>query len=180
VGGRDWGQWWARHGPALPAALRAGIECEMARLLLVKAHIKTLEAQQGTAVAAGQQPQAAQLSRVRGLGLGGAWILVQGLFGWRRFHNRRQVARCVGLVPTPYSSGESQTEQGIAKAGNQRARRIMVQARVELAALSTGKRFEPVVQPAFRSRWQADAAHWHRSAGPALGDCTVALFWKMG
>ena len=94
---------------------------------MVKAQIKTLEAQQCTAVASGQQPQVAQLSRVRGVGLGGAWILVQELFGWRRFHNRRQVAGCIGLAPTPYSSGDSKTEQGIAKAGNKRARRIMVE-----------------------------------------------------
>jgi transposase len=127
VGGRDWGKWWARHGPELPAALRAGIEREMTRLVLVKAQIKTLEAQQCTEVATGLQPQAAQLSRVRGVGLGGAWILVKELFGWRRFHNRRQVAGCIGLAPTPYSSGDSQTERGIAKAGNKRARRIMVE-----------------------------------------------------
>ena len=127
IGGRDWGKWWARHGPALPAALQAGIEREMARLVLVKAQIKTLEAQQRTEVAAGRQPQVAQLSRVRGVGLGGAWVLVKELFGWRRFHNRRQVAGCIGLAPTPYNSGDSQTEQGIAKAGNQRARWIMVE-----------------------------------------------------
>jgi len=127
VGGRDWGKWWARHGAELPAALRAGIEREMTRLVLVKGQIKTLEAQQGTEVATGLQPQVAQLSRVRGVGLGGAWVLVKELFGWRRFHNRRQVAGCIGLAPTPYSSGDSQTEQGIAKAGNKRARWIMVE-----------------------------------------------------
>lgn len=127
VGGRDWAKWWARHGPELPAALRAGIEREMTRLVLVKAQIKTLEAQQCSEVATGLQPQVAQRSRVRGVGLGGAWVLVKELFGWRRFHNRRQVAGCIGLAPTPYSSGDSQTEQGIAKAGNQRARRIMVE-----------------------------------------------------
>jgi transposase len=127
VGGRDWGKWWAHHGAELPAALRAGIEREMTRLVLVKAQIKTLEAQQCTEVATGLQPQVAQLSRVRGVGLGGAWVLVKELFGWRRFHNRRQVAGCIGLAPTPYSSGDSQTEQGIAKAGNKRARWIMVE-----------------------------------------------------
>jgi transposase len=127
VGGRDWGKWWAHHGAELPAALRAGIEREMARLVLVKAQIKTLEAQQCTEVATGLQPQVAQLSRVRGVGVGGAWILVKELFGWRRFHNRRQVAGCIGLAPTPYSSGDSQIEQGIAKAGNKRARWIMVE-----------------------------------------------------
>jgi transposase len=127
VGGRDWVKWWARHGPELPTALHAGIEREMTRLVLVKAQIKTLEAQQCKEVATGLQPQVAQLSQVRGVGVGGAWILVKELFGWRRFHNRRQVAGCIGLAPTPYNSGDSQTEQGIAKAGNKRARRIMVE-----------------------------------------------------
>jgi transposase len=127
VGGRDWGKWWTRHGPGLPVAIRAGIDREMMRLALVKEQIKTLEAQQCTEVASGVQPQVAQLSQVRGVGLGGAWILVKELFGWRRFDNRRQVAGCIGLAPTPYNSGESEIEQGIAKAGNKRARRIMVE-----------------------------------------------------
>jgi len=127
VGGRDWGKWWERHGPHLPGALRAEIEREMARLVLVKAQLKALEAQQCAEVAAGLQPQVAQLARVRAVGLGGAWVLVKELFGWRRFQNRRQVAACIGLAPSPYSSGESQTEQGIAKAGNKRARWIMVE-----------------------------------------------------
>ncbi len=65
VGGRDWGKWWTRHGPELPAALHAGIEREMTRLVLVKAQIKTLEAQQCTEVATGLQPQVAQLIRTR-------------------------------------------------------------------------------------------------------------------
>jgi transposase len=26
------------------------------------------------------------------------------LFGWRRFANRRELAGCLGLAPTPYTS----------------------------------------------------------------------------
>ena len=81
VGGRDWGKWWACHGPELPAALRAGIEREMARLVLVKAQIKTLEAQQCAEVATGRQPQVAQLAGARhrawrrlGIGQGAVWL----------------------------------------------------------------------------------------------------------
>src|SRR2546422_7544102 len=33
------------------------------------------------------------------------------LFGWRRFANRRELAGCLGLAPTPYASGDSQIEQ---------------------------------------------------------------------
>jgi len=49
------------------------------------------------------------------------------LFGWRRFANRRELAGCLGLAPTPYDSGASQVEQGISKAGNKRARALLVE-----------------------------------------------------
>jgi transposase len=127
IGGRNWRQWWKSHGRELPPGLRGEIEREMVRLTLVKAHIKTLEAEQRKEVAAGMQPQVAQLARVRGVGPGSAWVLVKELFGWRRFHNRREVAGCVGLSPTPYASGASQSEQGISKAGNKRVRALMVE-----------------------------------------------------
>ena len=59
--------------------------------------------------------------------MGSAWVLVKELFGWRRFRNRREVAGCLGLAPSPYASGESQTEQGISKAGNRRSHALMVE-----------------------------------------------------
>lgn len=46
---------------------------------------------------------------------------------WREFSNRRQVGACVGLVPQPYDSGESQTDQGISKQGNRRVRALLVE-----------------------------------------------------
>ena len=55
------------------------------------------------------------------------WVLAKELFGWRRFRNRREVAGCLGLTPSPYASGESETEQGISKAGNRRVRTLMVE-----------------------------------------------------
>jgi hypothetical protein len=35
-------------------------------------------------------------------------VLVKEVFGWRRFANRRELAGCLGLAPTPYASGDSQ------------------------------------------------------------------------
>ena len=64
---------------------------------------------------------------MRAIGLRGAWVLIKELFGWRHFNNRREVAGCLGLAPTPYASGQSQTEQGINKAGNKRCRALMVE-----------------------------------------------------
>ena len=48
-------------------------------------------------------------------------------FVWRAFRNQRQVAACAGLTPTPYSSGDSEREQGISKAGNRRVRTLMIE-----------------------------------------------------
>jgi transposase len=54
-------------------------------------------------------------------------VLVKELFGWRQFRNRREVAGCLGLAPSPYASGEMENEQGISKAGNRRVRTLMVE-----------------------------------------------------
>ena len=127
IGGRDWGRWWNNHFEQVPPALRAEIERESARLALVKQQVKALEAARRQELADGKQPQVAHLSRLRAIGPKGAWILVKELFGWRRFANRREVAGCLGLAPTPYASGDSQIEQGISKAGNKRARALLVE-----------------------------------------------------
>jgi transposase len=127
VGGRLWQRWWTGHARELAPGVRAEIERESERLSLVRAQIRTLEAEQGQAVAAETEPQVAGLARLRGIGVGSGWVLVKELFGWRRFRNRREVAGCLGLAPTPYDSGESQTEQGISKAGNRRVRTLMVE-----------------------------------------------------
>lgn len=127
IGGRNWQHWWSEHGAKLAPGLRAEIEREIARLTLIKAQIKLIEKEQCEQVAAGLHPQVAQLARLRAIGLASAWVLSKELFSWRAFRNRREVAGCLGLAPTPYASGETQTEQGIAKAGNRRARWLLVE-----------------------------------------------------
>jgi RimJ/RimL family protein N-acetyltransferase len=78
-------------------------------------------------LAEGKQPLVAQLARLRAIGLKGAWVLVKEVFGWRHFANRRELASSLGLVPTPYASGDIESEQGISKAGNRRARSLLVE-----------------------------------------------------
>ena len=127
IGGRDWAGWWASHCEQVPPVLRVELERESARLALVKQQIKALEAARRQALEDGKQPLVAQLARLRAIGPKGAWVLVKELFGWRRFANRRELAGCLGLAPTPYDSGGSQLEQGISKAGNKRARALLVE-----------------------------------------------------
>ena len=127
VGGRLWQRWWSGHAGQLLPGVRAEIERESARLSLVRGQMRTMEAEQRQAVAADTEPQVVRLAQLRAIGIGSGWVLVKELFGWRRFHNRREVAGCLGLTPSPYASGESETEQGISKAGNRRVRTLMVE-----------------------------------------------------
>lgn len=115
-----------RLGPRLCAELRR----EYARYCLVDEQLAALEAEMAQALAAPRGSVAEQVGRLmqlRGLGPIGSWTLVLELFGWRRFDNRRQLAGLVGLTPTPYTSGESEREQGISKAGNRRVRALLVE-----------------------------------------------------
>jgi transposase len=127
VGGRLWQRWWTSHAGELRPGVRAELERESERLLLVKKQMDTIEAEQRQAVAAGTEPQVAGLAQLRGIGMSSGWVLAKELFGWRCFRNRREVAGCLGLTPSPYASGESETEQGISKAGNRRVRTLLVE-----------------------------------------------------
>ena len=127
IGGRDWPAWWERHRDQVPPMLRAELEREAVRLQLVKQHVRAIEATRTQQLAEGKQPLVAQLARLRAIGAKGAWVLVKEVFGWRTFANRRELASSLGLVPTPYASGDSEIEQGISKAGNRRARSMLVE-----------------------------------------------------
>ena len=125
VGGRVWTAWWSAHQAQVPPLLRAEIERECHRLELVRQQMRTIEAQRRQELA--QQPLVKQLSRLRAIGACSAWVLTKELFGWRHFDNRRQLAGSLGLVPTPYASGDSVREQGISKQGNKRVRWLLVE-----------------------------------------------------
>jgi len=127
IGGRYWSAWWERHRAQVPSSLAAELEREVMRLQLVKQQVRDIEAARTQELLEGQQPQVAQLTRLRAIGTKGAWVLVKEVFGWRTFVNRRELAGSLGLVPTPYASGDSQLEQGISKAGNRRVRGLLVE-----------------------------------------------------
>lgn len=174
IGGRAWAHWWAQQAGQLLPGLRAEIEREFERLLLVARQIRTLEAQQQRQVRSGAQPAIAVLSRLAGIGTGSAWTLVKELFGWRQFHNRREVAGCLGLAPTPYASGTSEVEQGISKAGNKRARWLMV----ELAW--SWLRFQPASQLSqwFNERFAGGGKRVRRIGIVALARRLSIALWR--
>jgi len=174
IGGRTWAQWWAQQAGQLLPGLRAEIEREFERLSLVARQIRMLEAQQERQVRSGAQPAIAVLSRLAGIGTGSAWTLVKELFGWRQFHNRREVAGCQGLALTPYASGTSEVEQGISKAGNKRARWLMV----ELAW--SWLRFQPSSQLSqwFNERFAGGGKRMRRIGIVALARRLSIALWR--
>jgi transposase len=174
IGGRLWTRWWADHATQLLPGLRAEIERELVRLALVVTQIRQLEAQQHEQVRAGTQPTVALLARLAGVGIGSAWTLTKELFGWRQFRNRREVAGCLGLAPTPYASGTSEVEQGISKAGNKRTRWLMV----ELAW--SWLRYQPASQLShwFNERFASGGKRLRRVGIVALARRLSIALWR--
>jgi len=125
--------WLAQHAAQLPPQLAQRLERELQRLRLVTQQLNTLEQQQRhpcanpAAATTATDRVAARLCQLKGIASPSASILATEMFGWRTFHNRREVGALAGLVPTPYDSGESRREQGISKAGNKRVRRVIVE-----------------------------------------------------
>src|SRR3972149_2059107 len=111
-------------GEDLKGEIRRGFE----RYALLVKQIDVLESQQRQRAAQvndGVLGEVNRLMLLKSVGWQTSWVLVMEFFGWRECRNRRELGACVGLTPTPCSSGESEREQGISKAGNRRGRRLM-------------------------------------------------------
>lgn len=73
-------------------------------------------------------PLVEALQALRGVQWVVALTVVAELGDLTRFDHPRQLAAFVGLVPSEYSSGSARRQGGITKAGNGRARRVLVEA----------------------------------------------------
>ena len=117
-------------GSLLPPELKLEIKREAERLCCTEAQIRAIQREQRQRLKQADSPAlhlVNLLAKLRGIGVDSAWMLVMEFFGWREFSNRRQVGGAAGLGGTPYSSGSSEREQGISKAGNARVRVRMIE-----------------------------------------------------
>lgn len=112
-------------GPQLSAELRRMWH----RRQLIGEQIRAVEHQQREELARSQGIQAGmgQLMQLRSMGIQTPWVLCSEILGWRNIRNRRELGALAGLTPTPYSSGDSEREQGISKSGNRRVRKALVE-----------------------------------------------------
>lgn len=118
------------EGVPLPANTLAEFGHDLARLQLVKAQIKEIESRRLKQLAAAPKHRhvtaIGQLTRVVGLGIETADMLDSEMF-CRPLRDRWAVARYGGLTGSPDESGARRREQGLARAGNGRVRRGMIQ-----------------------------------------------------
>lgn len=145
-------QW---DGTPLPAGVVSVVKLQWEQYAVVEAQIKELSQRQREALRKARrnedvtpaQELAARMTRLRGVGDTGAYVLSLEFFAWREFKNRREVGALAGLTGTAFQSGDMDKDQGISKAGNARVRSLIV----ELAWLWL--RYQP----------DSDLAKWYRA-----------------
>jgi len=169
---------WVAERIELRPQLRERLGREIERLTLLESQFHTLERTMTLKVkqeqSAGIASVAWALMQLCGIGLIGAWVLSSEIFGWRQFRNRREVGAVLGLTPTPYSSGQDQREQGISKAGNRRARWILV----ELAWLWLRYQPRSAVTQWFITRFSGGGKRMRRIGIVALARRLAIALWR--
>jgi len=118
------------EGDLLPPNTLAELRRDMARLRFIIGQINEIEAARllrlEQARVEGPTAMVRLLARVIGVGIETADMLVHEILS-RDLRDRRAVARYAGLTGAPDESGSKRREKGLAKAGNARVRRGMIQ-----------------------------------------------------
>ena len=101
-------------------------------------------------------------------------ILSAEMLAWRVFANTKEVGAFAGLTPTPSQSGDSETEQGISKAGNRRVRRVMI----ELAWLWLRWQPDSALSQWFNRRFAHGGKRMRRIGIVALARKLLIALWR--
>ncbi len=117
-------------GTPLPENAHAELRRDLERLRLARDQIHIIESERlrrlALAPAAGPHAMVRLIARVFGVGIETADMLVNEALA-RNLRDRRAVARYAGLTGAPDESGKRRREKGLARAGNGRVRRGMIQ-----------------------------------------------------
>jgi len=167
-------QW---DGSPLPSALLSRLKRAWQQVGFLTAHIQTLEAERRALLRHRDDPviaQVRQLFTLRGIGVNSAWLYVMEFFAWRDFQTPKQVGALAGLTPTPYQSGQSRRELGIAKAGNRHIRAMAI----EIAW--AWRRFQPesALSQWYERRFGAGSARLRKLGIVALARKLLIALWR--
>ncbi len=167
-------QW---DGTPLPSALRTRLKRAWQQVGFLTAHMQTLEAERRALLRRRKDPvidQVRQLFTLRGIGINSAWLYVMEFFAWRDFQTAKQVGALAGLTPTPYQSGQSRRELGIAKAGHRHIRAMAI----EIAW--AWRRFQPdsALSQWYERRFGAGSARLRKLGIVALARKLLIALWR--
>jgi transposase len=118
------------EGEALPPNTLAELRRDLARLALLRGQIEAIETARVDrlehAPSEGPHAMVRLIARVVGVGIETADMLVHEILS-RHLRDQKAVARYAGLTGSPDESGSRRREKGLARAGNGRVRRGMIQ-----------------------------------------------------
>jgi transposase len=168
---RDW------QGQPVPAGMKRRLLQEYAVWEELHRQVREAANEQERQLRDGQAPWLDQVRRLMGLraiGVRSAWVLVLELFGWRQIRNGKELGALVGLVPTPYTSGQSEHELGISKAGNRQVRGLIV----ELAWLWLRLQPESKLSRWYQARFGAGNKRARKVGIVALARKLLVALWR--
>jgi transposase len=117
-------------GTPLPAGLRHRLAQAWEHVQALAPRIAQVEAERRAVLRTAEDAvtkKVQQLLMLKGIGINSAGVFVMEFCGWRAFRNRKEVGALSGLTPTPYASGNTAYERGIAKAGNSHIRAMAIE-----------------------------------------------------
>jgi transposase len=118
------------EGEPLPPNTMAELRRDLVRLQVIRGQIREIERARlerlKRAPCQGTHPMMCMLARIMGIGIETADMLVHEVLS-RKLRDQRAAARYGALTGSPDESGSKRRERGLARAGNARVRRGMIQ-----------------------------------------------------
>lgn len=167
---------WLRTSEGLTEQTRWVVGRQLARLEWLKREIAAVEARLAKLTAGDSLVQ--RLLAMKGIGLVTAVTIRAEVGRFDRFRSGKQLARFCGLTPRNASSGQSQADAGLIKAGNPQLRTVLIEAAHRLmryderwAVLNASMRARgkpgSVVAAAVANRWVRWLYHQMQPEGQA-------------
>jgi transposase len=168
------------EGTLLPENTREELRRDIARLRIVREQLKEIEQQRlrklktATPAAKGRHAMIHLIARVMGIGIETADMLVNEILS-RHLRDSKAVARYAGLTGSPDESGKRRREKGLARAGNARVRRGMIQ----LAWRFLRFQKDSVLAQWFRARAADGRSGTRKTMIVALARKLLIALWRM-
>ena len=166
------------EGVPIPPNMLDELRRDMARLAWVREQINAIEQARlerlEQAPSTGPHAMVRMLASIIGVGVETADMLVQEILS-RNLRDRRAVARYAGLTGSPDESGVKRREKGLAKAGNARVRRGLIQ----LAWRFLRFQKESALGQWYRARTEGAAGKRKTTMIVALARKLLIALWRM-